>query len=79
MERECLHCGEKQINPYVDVPVDSYFLESVLWANEQGITSGTSAVTFSPNNSCTRAQAVTFLWRAAECPEPVSNKRNPPA
>ena len=70
MERVCLRCGEKQINPFVDVAVDTYYLEPVLWALENGITSGTSSVTFSPNESCIRAQAVTFLWRAAGSPEP---------
>ena len=70
LERKCLHCGETQVNPFVDVDVDRYYLESVLWAVEKGITVGTSDVTFSPDNACTRAQAVTFLWRAAGCPEP---------
>ena len=72
MERVCVHCGEKQVNPFVDVPVDSFYLDSVLWAVEKGITNGTSSVTFSPNNACVRAQVVTFLWRAAGSPEPVS-------
>ena len=70
MERRCLHCGEVQVNPFVDVPVDSFYLESVLWALENNVTSGTSSVTFSPAASCIRAQAVTFLWRAAGSPEP---------
>ena len=43
------------------------------WAVEQGITAGTTAATFSPSNPCTRAQAVTFLWRAAGCPAPESS------
>ena len=72
MERQCLHCGEKQVNPFIDVPVDSYFLESVLWAKAQNITGGTGAFTFGPNDFSTRAQAVTFLWRAAGSPEPIS-------
>ena len=70
MERKCLNCGEIQVNPFVDVPVDSFYLDSVLWAVEKGITTGTSSVTFSPDEPCVRAQAVTFLWRAAGCPEP---------
>ena len=70
MERKCLHCGETQVNPFVDVSVDSFYLESVLWAVENGITTGTSAATFSPDEACVRAQAVTFLWRAAGSPEP---------
>ena len=72
MERQCLHCGKKQVNPFIDVPVDSYFLESVLWAKAQNITGGTGAFTFGPNDFSTRAQAVTFLWRAAGSPEPIS-------
>ncbi|MBQ7230260.1 MAG: S8 family serine peptidase [Oscillospiraceae bacterium] len=70
MERKCMHCGETQVNPFVDVSVDSFYLESVLWAVENGITTGTSAATFSPAEACVRAQAVTFLWRAAGSPEP---------
>ena len=57
-------------NPFTDVPADAYYHDAVLWAVENGITSGTSATTFSPNAACTRAQAVTFLWRAAGSPEP---------
>ena len=57
-------------NPFVDVPAGSYYEDAVVWAVEKGITSGTSAVTFDPNGNCTRAQAVTFLWRAAGSPAP---------
>ena len=57
-------------NPFTDVNADDYFFDAVMWAIENGITSGTSATTFSPNESCTRAQIVTFLWRAAGSPEP---------
>ena len=53
-----------------------YFYDAVLWAVEQKITSGTSATTFSPAVSCTRAQMVTFLWRAADSPK-VENVSNP--
>ncbi len=45
-----------------------YFYDAVLWAVEQGITSGTSATTFSPNATVTRGQTVTFLWRANALP-----------
>ena len=58
---------------FTDVPADAYFYDAVEWAVEEGITSGTSSTTFSPNNGCTRAQMVTFLWRAAGCPEPESD------
>ena len=57
-----------------DVAEDAYYFVPVEWAVEEGITSGTSATTFSPNASCTRAQAVTFLWRAAGSPEPESTE-----
>ena len=53
-----------KLMPFPDVPVGSYYWNAVLWAIEQGITEGTSYLTFSPNDSCTRAQIVTFLWRA---------------
>ena len=58
------------LNFFVDVPNDAYYYNAVLWAAEKGITSGTDAVYFSPDASCTRAQIVTFLWRAAGSPEP---------
>lgn len=55
-------------NPFDDVKPEDYFYKAVLWALENGITAGTSATQFSPNAGCTRAQVVTFLWRA--CGEP---------
>ena len=62
--------------PFIDVTARDYFYDAVKWAVDNGITSGTSRYTFSPNAACTRAQVVTFLWRAAGCPQPVS-KVNP--
>ncbi len=59
--------------PFTDVPSDAYYAEPVAWASEQGITSGTSATTFSPDNPCTRAQVVTFLWRAMGSPDPATS------
>ena len=59
-------------NPFTDVPSGAYYEDAVIWAVKKGITSGTSATTFNPDGSCTRAQAVTFLWRAAGSPEPKS-------
>ena len=47
---------------------NDYFFKAVLWAVEKGITTGTAADAFSPDDVCTRAQIVTFLWRAAGCP-----------
>ena len=62
--------GNPQTGVFVDVPEGSYYEEAVAWAVENGITKGTSDTTFDPNGICTRAQAVTFLWRAAGCPAP---------
>lgn len=52
------------VNPFTDVHYGDYFYQAVLWAVENGITMGTSATTFSPDATVTRAQVVTFLWRA---------------
>ena len=57
------------VNPFVDVSGGAYYEDAVLWAVREGITSGTTATTFSPGASCTRAQMVTFLWRAAGSPK----------
>ena len=54
-----------------DVKQSDYYYDAVKWALEKGITEGTGAETFSPHASCTRAQTVTFLWRAAGSPEPT--------
>ena len=61
------------LNFFVDVPANAYYYDAVLWAVEKGITDGTSATTFSPDAGCTRAQIVTFLWRAAGSPAPESS------
>lgn len=58
------------LNYFVDVKAGDYFYDAVKWAAEKGITSGTDATHFTPNAACTRAQIVTFLWRAAGSPEP---------
>jgi uncharacterized protein YjdB len=55
-----------------DVDVNEYYAKAVAWAVENGITNGTSATAFSPNATCTRAQVATFLWRAANKPQPQS-------
>ena len=54
---------------FADVPADSYYAAAVAWAAENGITNGTGSGCFSPDAPCTRAQIVTFLWRAAGEPE----------
>ena len=56
------------LNFFVDVPADAYYYDAVLWAAENGITGGVDDVHFAPNAPCTRAQIVTFLWRAAGSP-----------
>lgn len=58
---------------FKDVPNGIYYYLPVLWAVEKGITEGTSKTTFSPDSTCTRGQIVTFLWRAAGKPLPVSD------
>ena len=63
-------------NPFVDVNETHFFYESVLWAVEQGITSGISATEFGPTLTCTRAQVVTFLWRYAGSPKPASARNS---
>ena len=60
------------LNYFVDVKANDYFYDAVLWAAQNGITSGTDAVHFTPDGVCSRAQAVTFLWRAAGSPAPRS-------
>ena len=57
-------------NEFIDLPAGSYYYDAVLWAVENGVTTGASASRFDPNGICTRAQAVTFLWRAAGSPNP---------
>ena len=61
-------------NPFTDVPAGAYYEDAVVWAVGRNITTGMSATTFDPNDSCTRAQIVTFLWRAAGSPEPKTMK-----
>lgn len=58
---------------FIDVPANAYYYDAVAWAVENSITNGTSATTFSPEETCTRAQTVTFLWRAAGSPAPRSS------
>ena len=61
-------------NPFIDVPAGAYYEDAVVWAVGKNITTGMSAAAFDPNGSCTRAQIVTFLWRAAGSPEPKTMK-----
>ena len=68
--------GEEDVNPFADVTEDKYYYKAVMWAAENGITSGTSANTFTPDRICTRAEVVTFLYRFAGSPE-VDDAENP--
>ena len=74
----CTRCGAKEEtpseNPFVDVPEGIYFYDPVMWAVENGITNGVDDTHFGPDVACTRAQVVTFLWRAAGSPEPESTE-----
>ena len=79
LDGTCTRCGEADpdyVKPaessFSDVPADSFYAAPVLWALENGITTGTSDSTFSPNDQCLRSHVVTFLWRAEKSPEPSS-------
>lgn len=61
-------------NPFTDVKETDYYYEAVLWALEEGITTGVSATSFSGSENCTKAQVITFLWRAAGKPEAESKE-----
>ena len=64
---------ERTDRPFADLRKDAYYDKAVAWAVENKITTGTGAAAFSPDSGCTRAQVVTFLWRAAGRPEPTSS------
>ena len=63
-------------NPFTDVKEGRFYYKAVLWAVEQGITTGTSETTFSPHEDCSRSEVVTFLWRTVGKPAPT-NSNNP--
>ena len=60
--------AESEVPAFADVPADAYYADAVAWAVKEGITTGTGTNTFSTDLSCTRAQMVTFLWRAKGSP-----------
>ena len=72
----CVRCGAENPdyvpNPFTDIKNDDWFARSVMWAYENNVTGGTSPTTFGPDDGCTRAQVVTFLWAANGKPEPKS-------
>ena len=63
-----------QPSVFTDVKEGAYYVDAVNWAVNKKVTSGKTETTFAPNDSCTRAQAVTFLWRAAGSPEPTASE-----
>jgi len=63
-----------QPSVFTDVKEGAYYVDAVNWAVDKKVTSGKTATTFAPDDSCTRAQAVTFLWRAAGSPEPTASE-----
>ena len=65
---------EVETSPFSDVSTSAYYYEAVKWAQKKGITGGIGNGLFGPNQPCTRAQVVTFLWRAAGSPAPMLNK-----
>ena len=69
-----LNNGDQRVNPFVDIPEDSYCYDPVMWAVDNDITNGMDATHFGPTIECNRAQAVTFLWRAKGCPEPKTTE-----
>ena len=66
-----------ETSPFVDVPTDSYYFDAVKWAQKLGITNGKANGLFGSNDSCTRGQIVTFLWRAAGSPAPKGTAKVP--
>ena len=73
--RDCSRCDAKFANPFVDVPEDEFYVDPVLWALQEGLTTGTTENTFSPYKNATRGEVVTFLWRAMG--EPKAEIANP--
>ena len=72
-----LEVAENVTNPFTDVSKDSVYYNAIMWAVEKKITTGVTETTFEPNSPCTRAQIVTFLYRAAGSPELAKDAANP--
>lgn len=66
----CIHFRVEPVNPFTDVAEDAYYYAPALWAAKNGVTTGTSATTFSPEQTCTRGEIITLLWRFRGSPEP---------
>ncbi len=76
---DCVYMLQKAPYPFTDVEYEGRhapFADAILWAADNGITQGYGDGTFRPDQACTRAQVVTFLWRVAGCPEPKSSVNN---
>jgi len=71
----CASLALPALAAFTDVPEDAYYAKAVAWAVENGVTNGATATTFDPDKTCTRAEIITFLWRAAGKPAPT--ERNP--
>lgn len=71
--------SESSTGTFSDVAADAYYADAVKWAVSEGITTGTTATTFSPNSTCTTAQILTFLWRANGSPAPAGSHASVPA
>ena len=71
---KCSRCGDELETVFEDVPVGVYYFDPVLWAKENDITAGVDDTHFGPSVQCSRAQVVTFLWNAANSPEPTSTE-----
>jgi len=74
--KENEHAQQPTLGNFYDVPVGAYYYNAVKWAVDNKITSGISETQFGPENTCTRAQAVTFLWKAAGSPEPENSQNS---
>lgn len=59
------------VGTFTDVAEDAYYVKAVTWAIDNNIASGTTSTTFSPDQICTKAEIITFLWRSKGCPEPT--------
>ena len=70
----CKRCDATRENPFVDVAEDSWYINAVLWAVDNGIPKGVDETHFGPDTACTRAHVVTFLWAAANKPEPTTTE-----
>jgi hypothetical protein len=71
---DCENCDEVLTSKFEDVKAGVFYFDPVEWAVEKGITTGVSATIFNPDGKCTRAEVVTFLWRAAGSPDPTTTE-----